>query len=78
MRLLYNTCQCVCVCVCVCVFIILWVRLASYIMFVRGTSPAEREISFFVCGSVGLVYAAAGDLCTDAVSCCGGCVVQRL
>ena len=63
--------MCVCVCVCVCVHHIMgWVGI---IMFVRYTSPAERQISFF-CGSGGLVYAEAGGLCTDAVSCCGGCV----
>ena len=71
-------CVCVCVCVRVCAHHIMGSVGITYIMFVRGTSPAEREISFFVCGSVGLVYAAADDLCTDAVSCCGGCVVQRL
>ena len=51
-----------------------WVGI---IMFVSYTSPAERQI-FFSCDSGGLAYEEAGGLCTGAVSCCGGCVVQRL
>ena len=51
----------------ICVYVRHIMGWVGIVMFVRYTSPADGQVSFFL-GSGGLVYAKAGGLCTDAVS----------